>query len=76
MLLVSPQWLPVYRDGSLLTGETTLPVMMERPPSNYPYITADIQLPGTKWVDNHKGLFTVSVDAVSTVHSQVNYNYG
>ncbi|KAK3891189.1 hypothetical protein Pcinc_004905 [Petrolisthes cinctipes] len=63
-------WLPVYRDGSLLTGETTLPVMMERPPSNYPYITADIQLPGTKWVDNHKGLFTVSVDAVSSVHSQ------
>ncbi|XP_071517868.1 dedicator of cytokinesis protein 7 isoform X2 [Panulirus ornatus] len=63
-------WLPVYRDGSLQTGERSLPVMMERPPSNYPYITADIQLPGTKWVDNHKGLFTVFVDAVSSVHAQ------
>ncbi|XP_069184985.1 dedicator of cytokinesis protein 7 isoform X10 [Procambarus clarkii] len=63
-------WLPVYRDGSLQTGEHSLPVMMERPPSNYPYITADIQLPGTKWVDNHKGLFTVCVDAVSSVHAQ------
>ncbi|XP_068201997.1 dedicator of cytokinesis protein 7 isoform X2 [Palaemon carinicauda] len=63
-------WLPVYRDGCLQTGEHSLPVMMERPPSNYSYITADIQLPGTKWVDNHKGLFTVSVDAVSSVHAQ------
>ncbi|XP_069942509.1 dedicator of cytokinesis protein 7 isoform X6 [Cherax quadricarinatus] len=63
-------WLPVYRDGSLQTGEHSLPVMMERPPSNYPYITADIQLPGTKWVDNHKGLFTVCVEAVSSVHAQ------
>ncbi|KAG0718405.1 Dedicator of cytokinesis protein 7 [Chionoecetes opilio] len=63
-------WLPVYRDGSLQTGEHSLPVMMERPPSNYPYITADIQLPGTKWVDNHKGLFTVNVEAISSVHAQ------
>lgn len=65
------QWLPVYRDGSLQTGEHSLPVMMERPPSNYPYITANIQLPGTKWVDNHKGLFTVCVEAISSVHAQV-----
>ncbi|XP_042203401.1 dedicator of cytokinesis protein 7-like isoform X8 [Homarus americanus] len=63
-------WIPVYRDGRLKTGYHSLPVMMERPPSNYPYITADIQLPGTKWVDNHKGLFTVSVEAVSSVHAQ------
>ncbi|XP_063863721.1 dedicator of cytokinesis protein 7-like isoform X4 [Scylla paramamosain] len=63
-------WLPVYRDGSLQTGEHSLPVMMERPPSNYPYITANIQLPGTKWVDNHKGLFTVCVEAISSVHAQ------
>ncbi|XP_069991563.1 dedicator of cytokinesis protein 7 isoform X5 [Penaeus vannamei] len=63
-------WLPVYRDGCLQTGEHSLPVMMERPPSNYSYITADIQLPGTKWVDNHKGLFTVLVEAVSSVHAQ------
>lgn len=71
LLTPVPQWLPVFRDGSLQTGEHSLPVMMEKPPSNYPYITADIHLPGTKWVDNHKGLFTVSVEAVSSVHAQV-----
>ncbi|XP_076063961.1 dedicator of cytokinesis isoform X2 [Oratosquilla oratoria] len=66
-------WLPVFRDGCLQTGEYCLPVMMERPPSNYSYITAEIQLPGTKWVDNHKGLFTVVVDSVSSIHAQDKY---
>ena len=45
--------------------------MMERPPPNYSYITADIPLPGTKWVDNHKGIFTVDVQAATSIHTQV-----
>ncbi|KAH0628616.1 hypothetical protein JD844_009975 [Phrynosoma platyrhinos] len=30
-----------------------------------------VQLPGMKWVDNHKGVFNVEVLAVSSVHTQV-----
>lgn len=30
-----------------------------------------VQLPGMKWVDNHKGVFSVEVTAASSVHTQV-----
>lgn len=30
-----------------------------------------VQLPGMKWVDNHKGVFNVQVSAASSVHTQV-----
>jgi len=30
-----------------------------------------VQLPGMKWVDNHKGVFNVEVTAASSVHTQV-----
>ncbi|KAJ9574920.1 hypothetical protein L9F63_007939, partial [Diploptera punctata] len=63
-------WLPVFRDGRLQTGEFCLPVMIEHPPPNYSYIPPDVLLPGTKWVDNHKGIFVVNLEAVSSVHTQ------
>ncbi|XP_047738300.1 dedicator of cytokinesis protein 7 isoform X2 [Hyalella azteca] len=63
-------WLPIYRNGSLSCGSHCLPVMSEKPPANYSYITPHILLPGTKWVDNHKGIFNVVLHAVSTVHPQ------
>lgn len=66
-------WLPVFRDGRLQTGEFCLPVMMEHPPPNYSYIPPDVLLPGTKWVDNHKGIFVVVLDAMSSVHTQDKY---
>ena len=28
-------------------------------------------LPGMKWVDNHKGVFSVNIQGVSTIHTQV-----
>lgn len=63
-------WLPVFRDCRLQTGEFCLPVMIEHPPPNYSYIPPDVLLPGTKWVDNHKGIFVVNLEAVSSVHTQ------
>ena len=30
-----------------------------------------VQLPGMKWVDGHKQLFSVNIKAVSSVHPQV-----
>lgn len=37
----------------------------------YGYVS-QVQLPGMKWVDNHKGVFNVVVTAASSVHTQVN----
>lgn len=64
-------WLPLTRDGCLVTGEFILPVMLEPPPLNYSYIPPDVCLPGMRWLDNHKGVFSVVLDAVSSIHTQV-----
>lgn len=63
------QWLPILNDGRLNVGEFNLPVMVEPPPENYSFIPPDVQLPGTKWVDNHRQVFTVTIDAVTSVHT-------
>ncbi|XP_065206218.1 dedicator of cytokinesis protein 7 [Planococcus citri] len=62
-------WLPLLKDHRLQTGEFCLPVTVEYPPSNYSYISPDVLLPGIKWVDNHKSLFSVCVESVSSVHT-------
>lgn len=59
----------MLRDGRLVSGEVCLPIMLEPPPLNYSYIPPDVCLPGTKWLDNHKGLFTVCIDTVSSIHT-------
>lgn len=64
-----PQWLPILNDGKLSVGEFNLPVMVEIPPENYSFIPPDVQLPGTKWLDNHRPVFTVIIEAVSSVHT-------
>lgn len=43
--------------------------MVEPPPENYSFIPPDVQLPGTKWLDNHRQVFTVTIDAVTSVHT-------
>jgi len=56
----------------LSSGEICLPVALEPPPpANYSYITPDVPLPGIEWVENHKGLFTVFLEPVSTIHPRV-----
>ncbi|CAG9567548.1 unnamed protein product [Danaus chrysippus] len=66
-------WLPLCRNGKLSSGEFSLPVMQEEPPPNYSYIFPDVLLPGTRWIDNHKPIFTVALDAHTTVHPQDGY---
>ncbi|CAH1775987.1 unnamed protein product, partial [Owenia fusiformis] len=63
-------WLPLMREGHLVCGDFNLPVAMDRPPNRYSMLHPDVQLPGMKWVDNHKGLFNISLQAKSTVHPQ------
>ncbi|GFS94716.1 dedicator of cytokinesis protein 7 [Nephila pilipes] len=63
-------WLPLFKEGRLQTGDFSLPVMMEYPPPSYSFLTPFIQIPNTKWVDNHKGIFNITLHAVSSVFPQ------
>ncbi|TNM96876.1 hypothetical protein fugu_015032 [Takifugu bimaculatus] len=63
-------WIPLMQHGRLRTGSFSLPVSVEKPPASYSVLTPDVQLPGMKWVDNHKGVFSVEVTAASSVHTQ------
>jgi hypothetical protein len=64
-------WLPLLRDGRLTVGEFALPVSLEKPPPNYSVLHPDVQLPGMKWVDNHKGLLSLALSSVSSIHTLV-----
>ncbi|XP_039764432.1 dedicator of cytokinesis protein 7 isoform X2 [Pararge aegeria] len=66
-------WLPLCRNGKLTCGEFNLPVMQEEPPANYSYIFPEVLLPGTRWIDNHKPIFNITLDAYTTVHPQDGY---
>ncbi|XP_041813912.1 dedicator of cytokinesis protein 7-like isoform X1 [Chelmon rostratus] len=66
-------WIPLMQHGRLRTGSFSLPVSVEKPPPSYSVLTPDVQLPGMKWVDNHKGVFNVEVSAASSVHTQDPY---
>ncbi|KAJ2944480.1 hypothetical protein O0L34_g3827 [Tuta absoluta] len=66
--VVGYSWLPLCRNNKLTCGEFSLPVMTEEPPANYSYIFPDVLLPGTRWIDNHKPIFTLSLDPHTTVH--------
>ncbi|KAL8164603.1 UNVERIFIED_CONTAM: Dedicator of cytokinesis protein 7 [Gekko kuhli] len=63
-------WIPLMQHGRLRTGQFCLPVSVDKPPPSYSVLTPDVQLPGMKWVDNHKGVFNVELVAVSSVHTQ------
>ena len=63
------QWLPLLRDGRLVSGEFCLPIILDQPHPSYSYLSADVYLPQIRWFDNHKGLFTVVLDTTSSVHT-------
>lgn len=65
------QWLPLFRDGRLSTGDFHLPICLDRLPSSYGYLSPDVALPNVRWLDAHKPAFNLSVKAISTVHPQV-----
>ncbi|KAK0422809.1 hypothetical protein QR680_007798 [Steinernema hermaphroditum] len=63
-------WIPLYRDGRLQTGDFHLPISLDKLPQSYGYLPPDVNLPNIKWLDGHKPLFSVSLRALSTVHTQ------
>ncbi|XP_017855271.1 dedicator of cytokinesis protein 7 [Drosophila busckii] len=66
-------WLPLLEDGKLRVGEFNLPVMLEAPPENFSFIPPNVHLPGIKWLDNHRSVFSINVDAVTSVHTLDTY---
>ncbi|XP_048582972.1 dedicator of cytokinesis protein 7-like [Nematostella vectensis] len=66
-------WIPMLKDGRLALGEFNLPVSLDKPPHSYSMLSPEVQLPGMKWVEGHKGVFHVAVRAVSSIHTQDPY---
>lgn len=67
--LVGFTWLPLLQNGHLHVGEMSLPVSMDKLPSNYTLLSTESNVPGVKWVDGRKTVFSVVVKCLSTVHT-------
>ncbi|CAG9532753.1 unnamed protein product [Cercopithifilaria johnstoni] len=66
-------WIPLLKDGRLQTGEFTLPIALEQLPQSYGYLSPDVNLPNVRWLEGHKPLFDVKLEAITTVHTQDSY---
>ncbi|XP_049572632.1 dedicator of cytokinesis protein 8 [Syngnathus scovelli] len=74
--LIGYSWLPIWINERLHTGQFCLPIALERLPPNYSLHTAEklsSQTIPVKWMESHKGLFNLEVQAVSSVHTQDNH---
>uniref|UniRef100_A0A671TRZ4 Dedicator of cytokinesis 8 n=1 Tax=Sparus aurata TaxID=8175 RepID=A0A671TRZ4_SPAAU len=69
--LIGYSWLPIVNNDRLQTGQFCLPIALERLPVNYSLHTPEV--PPVKWMEGHKGLFNLEVQAVSSVHTQDNH---
>lgn len=71
--VVGYTWLPLWRDDRLQTGTFSLPVLAEAPSAGYSFLsptTGDSLGPGFKWIDSHRPLFTVHLEAYSSIFAQ------
>uniref|UniRef100_A0AAR2LG32 Dedicator of cytokinesis 8 n=1 Tax=Pygocentrus nattereri TaxID=42514 RepID=A0AAR2LG32_PYGNA len=71
--LIGYSWLPILSNERLQMGQYCLPIALERLPVNYSMHSPEkmpTQVPPVKWMDSHKGLFSLEVQAVSSVHIQ------
>uniref|UniRef100_A0A3B4UGN3 Dedicator of cytokinesis 8 n=1 Tax=Seriola dumerili TaxID=41447 RepID=A0A3B4UGN3_SERDU len=74
--LIGYSWLPIVNNDRLQTGQFCLPIALDRLPVNYSLHTPEklpLQVPPIKWMESHKGLFNLEVQAVSSVHTQDNH---
>ncbi|XP_067376191.1 dedicator of cytokinesis protein 8 isoform X1 [Channa argus] len=74
--LIGYSWLPMLNNDRLQTGQFCLPIVLERLPVNYSMHTPEKlppQVPPVKWMESHKGLFNLEIQAVSSVHTQDNH---
>ncbi|NWY46142.1 DOCK8 protein, partial [Sylvia atricapilla] len=74
--LIGYSWLPILLNDRLQTGHYSLPVALDKLPLHYSIHSPEkipSQTPPIKWVEGHKGVFIVEVQAVSSVHTQDNH---
>uniref|UniRef100_A0A8C2KFD3 Dedicator of cytokinesis 8 n=1 Tax=Cyprinus carpio TaxID=7962 RepID=A0A8C2KFD3_CYPCA len=61
-------WLPLLNNDRLQTGQQCLPIILDKLPVNYSLHSPEV--PPVKWLENHKGLFSLELQAVSSVQAQ------
>ncbi|KAM9546082.1 LOW QUALITY PROTEIN: dedicator of cytokinesis protein 8 [Salvelinus alpinus] len=69
-------WLPILSCDRLQTGQYCLPIALDRLPVNYSLHSPEKippQVPPVKWMEGHKGVFNLEIQAVSSVHTQDNH---
>ncbi|XP_048834513.1 dedicator of cytokinesis protein 8 isoform X1 [Brienomyrus brachyistius] len=74
--LIGYSWLPIINNDRLQTGQYCLPVALDRLPVNYSLHSPEKipnQVPPVRWMENHKGVFNLEVQAVSSIHTQDNH---
>ncbi|XP_041042551.1 dedicator of cytokinesis protein 8 isoform X2 [Carcharodon carcharias] len=75
--LIGYSWLPILMNERLQTGHYCLPVALDRLPNKYSMHSPEQKIPNQnppiKWVDGHRGVFNVEIQAVSSVHTQDNH---
>ncbi|XP_056319423.1 dedicator of cytokinesis protein 8 isoform X1 [Danio aesculapii] len=71
--LIGYSWLPMLNNDRLQTSQQCLPIVLDKLPINYSLHTPEklpAQVPPVKWLENHKGLFNLELQAVSSVQTQ------
>uniref|UniRef100_A0A673MMK1 Dedicator of cytokinesis protein 8-like n=1 Tax=Sinocyclocheilus rhinocerous TaxID=307959 RepID=A0A673MMK1_9TELE len=71
--LIGYSWLPLLNNDRLQTGQQCLPIILDKLPVNYSLHSPEklpAQVPPVKWLENHKGLFNLELQAVSSVQTQ------
>ncbi|XP_076859733.1 dedicator of cytokinesis protein 8 isoform X2 [Brachyhypopomus gauderio] len=74
--LIGYSWLPILNNERLQVGQNCLPIVQDRLPINYSLHSPEklpAQVPPVKWMEGHKGLFSLELQAVSSVHTQDSY---
>uniref|UniRef100_A0A671L1Y1 Dedicator of cytokinesis 8 n=1 Tax=Sinocyclocheilus anshuiensis TaxID=1608454 RepID=A0A671L1Y1_9TELE len=66
--LIGYSWLPMLNNDRLQTGQQCLPIILDKLPGNYSLHSPEV--PPVKWMENHKGLFNLELQAVSSVQTQ------
>ncbi|KAG7481213.1 hypothetical protein MATL_G00064220 [Megalops atlanticus] len=74
--LIGYSWLPMVNNDQLQTGQYCLPIALDKLPVNYSLHSPEKlppQVPPVKWMEGHKGVFNLEVQAVSSIHPQDNH---
>ncbi|XP_066567304.1 dedicator of cytokinesis protein 8 isoform X2 [Amia ocellicauda] len=74
--LIGFSWLPIVNNDRLQTGQNCLPIALDRLPANYSLHSPEkipVQNPPIKWMEGHKGVFSLETQVISSVHTQDNH---